>query len=693
MKKKVAVFAGLVAAMLTVCALPAAAFVPYESYNYNSWGESVPMPLTYTPVESCSGPSLGTDAFLSPTDLYFDGETLYVLDAGNARILKLDPQLRLMGTVENEKLTGGTGLHVTPDGQIYIACRDAGEVLLLSDQGETLHAFGKPVSEEIPDNLAFRPSRVVSGGNVLYIVCEGSFQGMLETDLQGNFLAFFGGNRVDVTQEVLVNMFWKRLFSKEQRENMENSVPIEYSSLDIDDRGFLYAVTAESKNSMNEIKKLDPKGNNILRVKSSDDMMPGVKLNIGNYGDIETGYDRGQTVDTRFIDIKADDDGFLYVLDGQRGRVFQYDDESNLLCIFGGLGEQEGLFREPVAVENIGDRVLVLDKQLGEILVFEPTALGRNIRQAVGLYNEGYYEQSLSLWQEISRQTANYELANIGIGKALYSQGDYTGAMRYYRLAYDKKGYDEAYKEYRREAVRQNFGWLIGGAVLCIVALAAAVHLVHRYHPVARLIRSRRYLPVSYYVGKPFRASDDVRMYDQGQPWMAIILVALLALSRILTMCSTGFLFNDRRMEDIRALDESVLIFVIYGGFLLCNWAVSTLMDGEGRPRDVAVVCGYALVPAIVGNVAGMLLSNVLALREEGLLTLISLLSVAFSGWLFFVGLMTVHRFSVARTLGNLLLSAIGMVLLAFLLFLVYGLFNQMMVFLSNIFTEFTLRL
>ena len=28
-------------------ATPAAAFTPYESYNYNAWGESVPMPATY----------------------------------------------------------------------------------------------------------------------------------------------------------------------------------------------------------------------------------------------------------------------------------------------------------------------------------------------------------------------------------------------------------------------------------------------------------------------------------------------------------------------------------------------------------------------------------------------------------------------------------------------------------------------
>ena len=35
-------------------ATPAAAFTPYESYNYNAWGESVPMPSTYE-VEQVAG--------------------------------------------------------------------------------------------------------------------------------------------------------------------------------------------------------------------------------------------------------------------------------------------------------------------------------------------------------------------------------------------------------------------------------------------------------------------------------------------------------------------------------------------------------------------------------------------------------------------------------------------------------------
>jgi len=671
-----------------------AGFVPYESYNYNSWGESVSMPLTYTISKAVSGGQIGSGALSTPTDMYRLGDELYILDAGNKRIVVTDLALNLKRTLDNPELLGATGIYVQADNTILIAARDSERILTLDPDGKLLHSFGKPVGEEIPANLTFKPLKVIAGSNdSLFIVCEGSFQGLIETDRQGNSRGFYGGNRVDVTAQVLADMFWKRLFSREQREGMNNTVPIEYSSADIDAKGFVYAVTAQSQNSMYEIKKLDPKGNNILRVRSSYDMAPGVELNIGNYGDIETGYERGQTTDTRFIDIKADDSGFLYALDGQRGRVFQYDNESNLLCVFGGMGAQTGSFKNPVSIEYANNCVYVLDSELSEITVFEPTPFGASIMEAVTLYNKGRYAESKQLWLTVNAHSPNFELANTGIGKSLYMEGDFTGAMKYYRLANDRRGFDDAFSEYRKAIVRENFVLLV---VLLAIAIAVAVLMVRfvkRRHPIARLIGSKTYLPVGYYLSKPFKASDDVRMYDRGTVRSAVVIMSLLLISRIVSMCMSGFLFSTHRIEDIKVLNEIVLVFALYSGFLLCNWAVSTLMDGEGRWRDVAIVTGYSFFPMMAGNLITTILSTVLTLREGTILGLISSVSVVFSVILLFIGIMTVHRLTAAKAAANIALTLIGMLIIFFLLFLVYGLFSQLVTFMGNIFTEFLFRI
>lgn len=84
------------------------------------------------------------------------------------------------------------------------------------------------------------------------------------------------------------------------------------------------------------------------------------------------------------------------------------------------MGEQTGTFRRPVSVESLGDRVLVLDSEKGNVTVFRPTTLGGTIRQAVSLYNRGLYRTVERVW--LQGQTGcptNYVLAYTGLGNAL----------------------------------------------------------------------------------------------------------------------------------------------------------------------------------------------------------------------------------------------------------------------------------
>ena len=264
--------------------------------------------------------------------------------------------------------------------------------------------------------------------------------------------------------------------------------------------------------------------------------------------------------------------------------------------------------------------------------------------------------------------------------------------MKYYKLAYDKRGYDDAYTEYRKEFIRGHFGWLLLALAAGIALLAVGVRQIRKQHPLARVFRGERYLPVGYYLTKPFKASDDVRMMDQGGLGAAAVIMALLVLSRIVSMGLTGFLFNNQRLENIQTGQEILLVFALYGGFILCNWAVSTLVGGEGRRRDVAVVAGYSFVPMVVGNLVCAVLSNGLTLRESGILGIISAAATAYSFILLFIGVMTVHRLTALGAAANILLTLVGMLLLLFLLVLVYGLTSQMVVFIQNILTEILYR-
>ena len=54
-------------------------------------------------------------------------------------------------------------------------------------------------------------------------------------------------------------------------------------------------------------------------------------------------------------------------------------------------------------------------------------------------------------------------------------------------------------------------------------------------------------------------------------------------------------------------------IFLLY---VVCNWAMCTLFDGEGSMKNIFIVTAYSLIPYICGRLIGTLLSHIL-IRDE----------------------------------------------------------------------------
>ena len=182
----------------------------------------------------------------------------------------------------------------------------------------------------------------------------------------------------------------------------------------------------------NHIKKFNHNSTNVLsgaQVISSQ--------YAGFYGDLERVWYNSEMYESRFTDI-CYRDGFIHALDMSRGRVFEYDDNGMLVSVFGGIGNQTGTFGNPVAVDALGQNLLVLDAAKGSITVFKPTPYCLKIHSATKAYNEGRYTASRNQWEEILAENSNCQLAYIGIGKADYESGDYENAMTYFRQGQDR---------------------------------------------------------------------------------------------------------------------------------------------------------------------------------------------------------------------------------------------------------------
>ncbi|MBQ1256814.1 MAG: hypothetical protein IIX93_06035, partial [Clostridia bacterium] len=85
---------------------------------------------------------------------------------------------------------------------------------------------------------------------------------------------------------------------------------------------------------------------------------------------------------------------------------------------------------------------------------------------------KGDYDGSAETWKEVLKLNANYNLAFIGIGRALMRQENFEEAMKYFKMAYDQENYGRAYRYYRKEMIEDNIVWMVAVvAVLLIVPM------------------------------------------------------------------------------------------------------------------------------------------------------------------------------------------------------------------------------
>lgn len=460
----------------STCVTAGASDQPYDSYNYDYREDIVYTPAPYTASFSFDGGSLTYNGeplgkFVSPQDICrsADDGHLYVADTGNNRIVVLNENLTsVVNVIDSYKINGVTytfnqpkGVCVSEKGQVYIADSSNRKIVVLEKNGDYVRTVENPVSESLEDGYVFTPLKVtVDYADRVYCIAQNMFQGIMVFETDGQFTGFFG--TIDVTISTW-EKFWKRIATKEERQKQKLFIPTEFTGLDVDSDGFIYATNIDT-DGIQAVRRLNPRGEDVIK--------KGVNGNVG--GDIWTMGSNQYSGPSQIVDVVYRDKGIYSILDRKRGRIFTYDHEGNLLYIFGGIGTQLGTFRTPVAVEAIGTKIITLDSFYGEITVFEETEYGRLINEAIALRFDGDETLAVDKWREVLRLDENNELANSGIGKAYLTAGDNVSAMKYLKLGMNREYYSIAFRRYRNEIISNNLSWILTSVIVIIAGAVVA---------------------------------------------------------------------------------------------------------------------------------------------------------------------------------------------------------------------------
>lgn len=196
-----------------------------------------------------------------------------------------------------------------------------------------------------------------------------------------------------------------------------------------------------------------------------------------------------------------------------------------------------------------------------------------------------------------------------------------------------------------------------------------------------------------YTIFHPINGFDQVKWEKKGSPAFCVLILLAFFLTNVFDQVLTGFIFNTYNPDKISV--PSVFLLSI-GGFAVCytaNWAVSSLMFTEGDERNIFICMAYSLVPYILCQLVYIFATNVTNNEMQAFLTAIRLIGFAWSGVVLFVGMFYVHQLGFGKTLVNLLLTVVAILILMFLILLSYSLVQQIYTFFYTIYNEIVFRL
>lgn len=498
--------AALTALLLLATALPVGAVdvAPADCYWYNAKHQAVTIPdayeltntvelseLTDLPLEGLTDSFMGADGRFYLLDI---SGCILILDENQQLVKRLDTYQKSDNAIETLppvpeeapaaeedgtlSLNRPEGLFVDAAGYIYVADTENMRVLRMNEEGVVDRIFNEPDNlTGFEEGLDYLPSKlVVDSAGRIFVVVRNINMGIVVLDPNGQFITYRGAPSVTLS---IFDAFWRQFSTEEQLDRMKTYVPTEYNNLTINEEDFIFGtisslsdedlLTAIRSNDTSDkvapLKKLNLAGEDILRRQGMYPPMGDLVKEAENL--------------SAFSDVALSACGIYTALDTNKGRLFTYDDDGELLFAFGGIGNKLGQFSRPISVAYSGDDLLVCDGHTNRIYHFAPTAYGALVLDAVKHYYNGHYDESYACWEQVLEYNSNMSLAYVGVGKAYYQEKDYVNAMECFEIAGDVKQYSNAYRKVRDGLVRSYFGYIVGG-ILLLVVIVGVVGLYKR---------------------------------------------------------------------------------------------------------------------------------------------------------------------------------------------------------------------
>lgn len=694
----------LICIISAVFSLSVGAESTFSSYTYSYKGEELLSPDAYSFYSYVTG---GASAFNTPNDICTDEYgNIFVADTKNNRVVCLDASFNVKHIINSFDSNGVSDSLGEPegvfaaDGFIYIADTAKQRIVKVSALDyKVINVFNKP-DTPLLENYIYNPSKLaVDSTGRIYTIAKNINLGVIVLDSDGKFNSFYGAKKVIPS---ISDLFWRIFMTKQQKASSEKFVPTTYNNLCIDDIGFVYVTNDSFEDwQLRDYIKMRGTGSEYAPVSRLNTVGNDVLIRDGFFPPAgEVNFELGSASTdgpSHIVDVALLENGSYCLLDSSRGRIFAYDENGNLLYAFGGKGTQNGLVGSASAMAAYKNRLYVLDAVNNRIAVYEQTDYGALLNKAISLQKNRRYGESSACWEEVLDQNANFNYAWSAMGQNCLMNEQYDKALECYRHYPDTENYSAAYAAVRKVHLRKWGGLIIFGIFVIIMCLVFAGKTITEYNkrpqPQGKpRTFTQKLLYYRHIIFHPFDGFYDMRHEGRGGVSAATLILAITVISFVLKAMFTGTVFKSSASEN-EIVFAVLTVLLPLGLYCASNWCLTTLMDGEGRFRDIYMGVCYSLVPMAAANILYTVASNFLTLEEGAILSLVISVMYGWSFLLIFISCMTVHRYSLLRNVLMIFLTIAGMAVMLFIGLLFFNVIQKMVAFIASLWNEWTFRL
>ena len=607
----------------------------------------------------------------SASDLFIDGNDLiYIADTGNKRVIIYDIRTgKTDDILQIKDFSSPSGVFVSAAGKLYVADPGAKAVFVFDGNRSLEAKLTKPDSPLYADTN-YEPKKVAAdGGGNIYIISEGVYNGVIQLAATGEFLGYFTVNKANLT---LAQEIQRLLFTREQVANLVDANPTVFTNVFVDQSGIVY--TATSGLYRNGMKKHSTNGGNMFK---------------------QTVY----SLDT-LTDVYVDQHDFIYTCSNE-GYIDVYSKNGDLIFEFGSrvtTSDVVGLFtRLPaIAVDSEGS-IWALDGNKGYLQSFKTTEYARMVYNALNQYEAGNYDEAMAQWNEVLKRNQMSVLAHDGAGKAYLHTEEYEEALEHFRVANDKTYYSEAFWEVRNGWIQKYMGVILIVLVVLLIGVKTLQTVDRRTGGKWKAWKGNasaalKRMPVLRdlaLAGRMSRRPDDCA-YEIGKNRLgsvagAAVIYVLFFAAYLLYQTKKGFIYQ---MQDVQDMDMGFVVlgfWVLWGAFILCNYLVTSINDGNGTFRQIFMVPAYGLLPTVGALLMVTLISHALTYNESFLLTLCMVAGISWSVVLIFIGLMTIHEYSFKEMVVSLIMTVLFMLIIAIVCIILSMMWNSLRSFLTSV--------